>query len=182
MWEPLIKICNNFVNKDIIEDDLKSFNNLKINFASELKKISFDKKIIPFGRYLLADEEEFNIQMDVFSNNYIGSIHSHGTWGMFGMISGGLIVDDWAKYGNEFSFIRSSLLLSGCISTFTKLQDWHKVSTLDLTDQTISIHLYGSNYDLDKGLKLDENLHPVEYTRSKFGDFDSIKSHFKYNS
>jgi len=182
MWEKLVSICEEYVEKEINPNDLQSFNGMKMAFAAELQKIYFDKNNIPFGRYLLANNIKFNIQMDVFSNNYKGSIHSHGTWGMFGMISGALMVDDWVKNNNDFSYLRSSLLLSGCINTFIKKNDWHGVSTTDFKDQTVSIHIYGAGYNLDKGFKLNEGFRIIDYTRSKFLDFEDIKSHFIYNS
>ena len=120
--------------------------------------------------------------MDVFSNNYSGSIHSHGTWGMFGIISGSLQTDDWLNINNNFTFLRSSILFSGCINAFTKSNDWHRVSTLDHEEQTVSIHIYGNGYDLEKGFKLNDDFNVEEYTRSDFLDFENIKKNFVYNS
>ena len=86
LCKPLIKICSKYITSEIKPNNLNSFKSLGLAFSSELKKC-LNNKPIPYGRYLLTNQNDFNIQMDVFSNNYTGSIHSHGTWGMFGIVS-----------------------------------------------------------------------------------------------
>ena len=65
MWEKLVSICEEYVEKEINPNDLQSFNGMKMAFAAELQKIYFDKNNIPFGRYLLANNIKFNIQMEI---------------------------------------------------------------------------------------------------------------------
>ena len=59
---------------------------------------------LPYGRYLVFEDEQglFNIQIDVFSENYIGMIHSHSTWGILHVIQGKLYVEEWLEEENNF--------------------------------------------------------------------------------
>ena len=55
------------------------------------------------------------------------------------------------------------------------------MSTLDRTDQTVSIHIYGAGYDLDVGYKLNDDYRIQKYTRSDFLNIKDIENQFGYS-
>lgn len=65
---------------------------------------------VPFGRYLIHKDSNFNIQLDVFSENYIGAPHNHDTWGVLGVISGVLGVTDYQLAADSLVTLRKSIL------------------------------------------------------------------------
>jgi predicted metal-dependent enzyme (double-stranded beta helix superfamily) len=139
------------------------------------------KQELPFGRYLIyADENKrFNIQLDVFSKNYRGMIHAHGTWGLFGLLQGQLKVSDWEPSQERFRLIRKSLLQAGSSQCFTPPSEWHQVETPGDGEQTISIHIYGAAFDLDRGVYINDAGTQVQATRSPFKNLSSIEGFFR---
>lgn len=178
MWKNLINLVekNTTNNKDLSFDNSYDISTNFSNILNNFKLLNDTK--IEFGRYLVHSCSDFNIQIDVFSDNYTGAVHSHGTWGLFGLVSGSLFVDDWSNVNGKFTQHRSSYLKKGSTQFFLKENDWHRVKTVSGDEQTLSIHIYGSNYDLDNGEKLDSNLNIESYKRSPFKKLSFVESAF----
>ena len=169
MWEKLIKLCDKSIAKLDTQDSFNGFEGFITDFADMLPLYSVNSKnLLQYGRYLLHKDKNYNIQLDVFSMDYRGSIHSHGTWGVFGMIQGSMFVDDWANFNGEFRQTRKTFIARNTVQSFTAQSDWHRIRTQKHGDQPISIHIYGPSYDLDVGYALDENFKVVSYDRSVF--------------
>ena len=121
MFEEVINVCKKNFSKANKSFDLilleKSLNELSEAISHYSIKTGDD---LPYGRYLIFKCNEFNIQLDIFSRNYIGSIHNHGTWGIFGLIQGNLIVNDWIEIENKFSQVRTTLVTPKSLQTFVK--------------------------------------------------------------
>ena len=168
MWKKLIELCD----KNIIKLDNNSFSGFEkfvTDFSDMLSLYNVNSKnLLQYGRYLIHKNENYNIQLDVFSMNYKGSIHSHGTWGVFGMIQGSLIVDDWDNFNGEYRQIRKSLITGNTVQSFTDQSNWHRTRTQKHGYQPISIHIYGPSYDMDEGNALDKNFKVITYKRSAF--------------
>ena len=168
MWQNLIALCDKSIIK-LDDNSFTGFENFVANFSDILTQYSVNSKnLLQYGRYLLHKGKNYNIQLDVFSMDYQGSIHSHGTWGVFGMIQGSMIVDDWANLNGEYRQIRKSFITGNTVQSFTAHSDWHRTRTQKNGNQPISIHVYGPNYDMDLGKTLDENFKTVTYKRSPF--------------
>jgi predicted metal-dependent enzyme (double-stranded beta helix superfamily) len=128
---------------------------------------------VPYGRYLvhLDPAGRFNLQWDVFSADYTGGIHAHGTWGAFFVLRGTLFADDFGAASPEgpFTLLRTSAHPPGAAAAFAPPQDWHRVATRG-GPQVVSLHLYGPGFDLDRGVALDPSGRPVTYTRGPLQD------------
>jgi len=130
---------------------------------------------VPFGRYLIHKDSNFNIQLDVFSENYIGAPHNHDTWGVLGVISGVLEVTDYQLTADSLVTLRKSILPSGSVSGFREFEDWHSTKTFALT-QVASFHVYGASFDLDNGKRYVEKSGIEEYARGTLHTIDETRS------
>lgn len=131
---------------------------------------------LPWGRYLVhADPRgRYNLQLDVFSRAYEGQIHAHGTWGIFWVLQGALIVTDCAVEGGAATVERVARLgAGGCQCFCPPASDWHKVATPADGPQTVSLHLYGPGFDLDVGVALAPGG-PTSYRRGPLGDLARV--------
>lgn len=158
--------------------------NLIGNILSESAKLIKINRLdyeIPYGRYLVYESENFNIQIDVFSKSYSGRIHNHGTWGCLAIINGSLIVEDYIEeMGKGLLKIRTSLLTAHSFSSFPYYSDWHSTQTTGLSGQEVSFHIYGKEFNLEKGFYYDENLKEIHsYKRGKLNDIRSIINFFE---
>jgi predicted metal-dependent enzyme (double-stranded beta helix superfamily) len=132
-----------------------------------------DNGLVPFGRYLVFQNDEFNIQLDVFSQNYVGAPHNHETWGVMCCVSGELGVSDYILSGSELQLIRKGLLKSGSAIGFKKKNDWHSTETFG-GDQVASLHVYGRNFDMDKGFRYSNSTGIERYDRGKLNHLSEI--------
>ena len=80
------------------------------------------------------------------------------------------------KQKKDLFFSRGGLILKdGSSQSFCPpISDWHKVSTGESLHQTISIHVYGNNFNLNKGIYLDDEFQEIEGYRSEFKDIEAI--------
>jgi len=119
---------------------------------------------VQYGRYLVYNTDNFNIQLDVFSENYEGKPHNHETWGVMGVISGTLGVTDYHLSNNKLNTIRKSILKNGATSGFKAFDDWHSTETFEYP-QVASFHIYGKDFNLDQGKRYVEGKGIEDYTR-----------------
>ena len=123
---------------------------------------------LPWGRYLLHEATSYNLQLDVFSADYTGSVHAHGTWGIFFVLRGALYVDDHDANGIR---TRSAYIGAGGAQGFCPpVSDWHRVCTPAAGPQTVSLHLYGAGFDLDTGVARGPDGQPRAYRRGPWGE------------
>ena len=127
--------------------------------------------VVPFGRYLIHKDSNFNIQLDVFSENYVGAPHNHDTWGVLGVITGILAVTDYQLAADSLVTLRKSILPSGSVSGFKAFEDWHSTETFALP-QVASFHVYGASFDLDNGKRYVEKSGIEEYARGPLNTID----------
>ncbi len=176
MFKEVIEVCkkNFYVTNQV--NNIVTLENSLINISKAFSCYSVKNgNDLPFGRYLIFECPEFNIQLDIFSRDYAGSIHAHGTWGIFGLLQGSLIVNDWMEINKSFVQVRSSLIAPESLQLFVKENDWHSIKTTVKGDQAISLHIYGPNYDLAHGYTLDKNFKIKKYLRSPFKDNNLFK-------
>lgn len=178
LWKPLVHIIEKYTSTNKIHT-MESICKLQKDLFPLLSKYYFKKvNDIPYGRYLIHQDDKnlFNIQIDVFSFNYSGKIHCHNTWGILHVFNGFLFVEDWNKTKEESFILRGGLILKdGSSQSFCPpISDWHKVSTGESLHQTISMHIYGNDFNLDKGIYLDDDLEQIEGNRSEFKDIETI--------
>lgn len=132
---------------------------------------------LPWGRYLVhADPRgRYNLQLDVFSRAYTGQVHAHGTWGVFWVLQGALRVTDCELRGGALVTQRISHLGPGGGQCFCPpASDWHRVATPEGGPQTLSLHLYGPDFDLDTGLWFGDQG-PATYRRGPLGDLSRLQ-------
>jgi len=137
---------------------------------------------LPWGRYLVhADPRgRYNLQLDVFSRAYTGQVHAHGTWGVFWVLQGELLVTDCALQDGAAAVQRVARLGAGGSQCFCPpASDWHRVATPETGPQTLSLHLYGPDFDLDTGVYLGP-AGVTTYRRGPLGDLDQLAPHFKH--
>lgn len=182
-WEPVINKLKDYTsnNKD---HSIEKIFSLQQELQPFLNKYNFvESEVIPYGRYLVHKDidNKFNIQIDVFSMNYIGQIHCHETWGILHVFRGFLFVEDWEEKSDDKFRMRSSSILNPRSSqTFCPpISDWHRVSTSNSKEQVISMHIYGKGFNLDKGIYLDSEFIPKEGKRSDFKDIDLVNKILK---
>lgn len=132
---------------------------------------------LPWGRYLVhADPAgRYNVQLDVFSGGYEGAIHGHGTWGIFWVLQGALMVRDFELALGTARAQRAARIGAGGAQCFCPpVSDWHQVATPAEGPQTVSLHLYGPGFDLDEGVYFAEmtkdGAGPTPYRRGPLGD------------
>lgn len=132
-------------------------------------------RALPWGRYLMHQTPHFNAQLDVFSSGYVGGMHRHGTWGVFFVLAGALLVED-----NDAVLrpLRLARVPSGGAMAFTPPDDWHRVATPATGAQTVSLHLYGPGFDLDEGEALGADGRPMRYRRGAWGNLEALEGAF----
>ena len=136
---------------------------------------------IQYGRYLIFKNDLFNIQLDVFSHNYVGAPHNHETWGVMCAISGELGVADYVRQGDNLTLIRKGILKPGATTCFMKSCDWHSTETFGVK-QVVSFHIYGSEFNLQTGLRYEGEGRFVKYERGVLYDFANNPNMLKVNS
>ena len=170
VFNEVIETCNNFVQANPNPDKVEIVGELMVDINPYLSKIKVTSDNIPFGRYLIhMDKNElFNIQAHVFSKNYTGSIHRHETWGMLTVIQGLISVRDWVQGENSWDLIRYSLISPGTASCFCPpTPDWHATDTSKSNSQAISIHIYGKDWNMEKGIYANPDETPDTYIASR---------------
>lgn len=153
---------------DISWDKLTQICHITSNCANETMLAK--GRTIPYGRYLVFESELFNIQLDVFSKNYLGAPHNHETWGVMCGISGELSISDYTMSGGELTKIRTGVLRSGSALGFMKESDWHSTETFD-GDQVASFHVYGREFNLEDGYRYNDKLGVEKYQRGTLQHF-----------
>lgn len=131
---------------------------------------------LPWGRYLVHADPggRYNLQLDVFSRDYQGQVHAHGTWGIFWVLQGALLVADCELVGAVASVQRVARIgAGGCQCFCPPVSDWHQVASPADGLQTVSLHLYGPGFDLDTGLMLTD-AGPTSYRRGPLGDLARV--------
>lgn len=152
---------------------------------------------IPWGRYLLLADSDgcYNLQLDVFSADYRGGLHAHGTFGIFWVLQGQLHAWDYAASSarvdggagglahasgegresgdalstSDLTLARAARIPAGGSCCFCPpVSDWHRVSTPAQGPQTLSLHLYGPGFDLEVGLGILPTGRAGHYQRSPF--------------
>jgi len=125
----------------------------------------------PRGRY--------NLQLDVFSRAYTGQVHAHGTWGVFWVVQGELLVTDHELHDGLAAVQRVARLgPGGCQCFCPPASDWHRVATPADGPQTLSLHLYGPGFDLDTGLYFGPTG-VTPYRRGPLGDLARVRECFQ---
>lgn len=166
----LLKSLSGDFNKNLLISKLNKICN-KITITQS--------KPIDYGRYLAYKSEQCNIQIDIFSQEYIGQIHNHNTWGAIGIINGNFIISDYSDESGKLIKIRSTYSPKGLVSLFPQISDIHALQCLKGL-QGISIHIYGKDFDMNTGYKYNEESYLwEEYKRGKLREFKEIESYFK---
>ena len=184
IWDPVVNIINKYVENNF-QHTTQSILDLQTDLDPVLSSyiIKCDKNL-PYGRYLVFKHNDglFNIQIDVFSENYIGMIHSHSTWGILHVIRGKLYVEEWQEENkNNFKLMGGLSLNEKSSQSFCPpISDWHKVWTNENKKQTISMHIYGEGFNIDKGTYLNKNFEPLNSKRSNFKDIQEIMPYCFY--
>ena len=158
MFKDIIQICEQTIKDRNIDFEDVSRLTSDLSAAYIKYEVESDKEL-PYGRYLVHQDgrERYHIELHIFSKEYTGSIHCHETWGIFWLISGLLYVEDFSFDNDRLYQTRSSLLRRGsALSFFPPISDWHRVSTPNESEQTLSLHVYGAGYDQEIGIYLDE--------------------------
>ncbi len=177
MWNKIIQTCENVL-------DTETHNSWSVLVFKIIQKLTPhyqthflipSRERIPYGRYLLHSDAQkrFHIEMHIFSSHYTGEIHCHETWGVFWLISGALFIEDFRCNQGETQLVRSNLLKRGSISAFHPPEsDWHRVRTVhgEGKEQTVSLHVYGSGYDLEYGSYLNQDGDILKGRRGDFKD------------
>jgi len=146
--------------------------------AKELSQLEVRGEGLPWGRYLVHKDPGglFNIQLDIFSEGYQGTIHAHETWGMLWVLKGGLRFWDYAVDEAGPSLQRHGILAPGSGQCFCPpVSDWHQVGDLGTGVQPVSIHIYGKGFDLDRGMGLDDQGAIIHYARGRFRDLNDVR-------
>ena len=165
MLDDLVASCRQFPGSDLTTASARM--RALLPAVRRLRLATVD---VPWGRYLAHDEGSFNVQIDVFSPDYVGGVHAHRTWGIFFVLRGGLWAEDWAEGPTGLAPVREAWIgAGGCACFAPPASDWHRVAT-GSGQQTVSIHVYGPGFDLDEGEGLDAAGTVRRYRRSAWGD------------
>jgi len=167
------------IENSVRDDELFDIGLILSNYTKYLKFKT--KSQIPFGRYLVFINKYCNLQIDIFSNNYVGRMHNHKTWGVLCVLAGALKVTDYVMIKKNLIPIRTNFLNRGSFSAFKEENDWHSTETFD-DDQVLSFHLYGNNFDLDNGYYFDKNKGIISYTRGELKSLASLNQYFDFNT
>ncbi len=182
MWESLINACRRVIPPLGPYPDFQQVADAMNLLTPVVSNYRVEGEGIPYGRYLLFQDSDdlFNVQVDVFSKGYTGAIHCHETWGCFWVLRGNLHVSDWIPEKDGYVRIRASTLGTGSGQCFCPPSpDWHKTATPLEGDQVVSLHIYGSGYNLDRGIYLDDSKMPRTGLRSPFKDLALVTSHMR---
>jgi predicted metal-dependent enzyme (double-stranded beta helix superfamily) len=166
----LIKVSSVAVQNLAAPFDMESVGEVVAQLDSAVMALDVSKGL-PYGRYLLHNDAggRFNIQVDVFSMDYTGAIHSHDTWGVCWILHGGLHTYDYD--GTSATLVPENYCAYGTRQSFCPVAgDWHKIRTLARGPQPVSVHIYGQEFNLDEGTYLDGEFEPQRGRRSAFGD------------
>lgn len=141
-------------------------------------RMSLSDPVVPYGRYLLHLDGagRYNVQLDVFSPEYVGGIHCHGSWGIFTVLRGTLYAEEFDPGASLRT--RVGAYAPGSGAGFASPDDWHRVST-GAGPQVVSIHVYGAGFDLDEGEAIGAGGERVRYRRSPFGHPFAIRGLFR---
>lgn len=145
-----------------------------------VRHLQLSDRVVPYGRYLLHHDADcrFNVQLMAYSAGYVGRPHCHDTWGMFFALRGGLFVDDYEHREGQIRNIRHGFLGAGACHAFGRHHDWHRVAAPKRGPQTVSLHIYGPEFNLDAGVYMDENLQPICAARGSFANPSSLEQLF----
>lgn len=141
----------------------------------EVRSLTVPKEGAPYGRYLLCRGQTYNVQLDVFSAAYTGLIHCHDTWGMFWVLKGSLITTDYYRAHGVHQCVRRNALSRGSGQCFSsRASDWHQTETPDSGPQTVSLHVYGPGFDMERGTYLDAQMISRTSARGPWGDLSRL--------
>jgi len=182
MWQEFIEPCARYVDQQSAHT-VSSLTHLVESLSHLIGSYQFVRNDLPYGRYLVHRDssDRFNIQLDIFSENYEGAVHCHQTWGMLGVAKGTLLVEQWQQPGEgAFCKLGESVLTQGSLQSFCPpVSDWHKVRTLSHGIQVVTFHIYGKGFNLDEGIYLKPSLEPVKANRSPFKPLAEIAPYIK---
>jgi len=150
------------LDDDISWDKLAQICTIMSNCANKISLVK-DSTVL-YGRYLVFENDLFNVQLDVFSKNYIGAPHNHETWGVMCGISGELGICDYTMMDGKLNQIRAGILRSGSALGFMKESDWHSTETFG-GDQVASFHVYGREFNLEDGYRFSDSVGIEKYRR-----------------
>ena len=174
MWNPLIRALDSAPAE---AGSIEAIAALMQRLTPDALAVACDEgRAMPWGRYLVhADPRgRFNLQLDVFSPGYRGQVHAHGTWGVFWVLQGVLVVSDHELVGTVARVQRVARITAGGGQCFCPPgSDWHRVATPESGPQSVSLHLYGPGFDLDTGVYLGEDG-PAAYRRGPLGELASV--------
>ena len=178
MFNKLGHEIDNILSKSLAVDFDQNLLVSKLNkICNEITMVS--NKTIDYGRYLAYKSDKCNIQIDIFSKEYIGEIHNHNTWGIIGIVNGNFILSDYAKNPEKLTKIRNTYCPKGLVSFFPKTSDIHSLECLK-GSQGISIHIYGKDFDMDTGMKYNHEMNSWQkYKRGDLKEFKEIESNFQ---
>jgi predicted metal-dependent enzyme (double-stranded beta helix superfamily) len=171
VWSELVRLCDAFVEEHPVVSDVETVGTLMRRLEPHLKALRMNAEELPYGRYLLHGDEQgrYNIQLDVFSMDYEGSIHSHDTWGLMWVLKGSLYISNWNKQESGFQMLCDMITTAGSGNCFCPpISDWHKVITPKDGPQPVSLHFYGPGFDLDEGTYVNSDFEVVQGRRSPF--------------
>ena len=184
MWNKIIKICEQVLDTHKQSNWSKLVPQLTLQLVAHYENHSLNltlvNEIIPYGRYLLYSDlqKRFHMEMHVFSHDYIGEIHCHDTWGIFWLISGSLFVENFFYHQNQAKLTCSALVKRGSAFNFHPPEsDWHRVRTVGKKEQTLSLHIYGSGYDLQYGKYLNQDGQLIKSERGNFKENSLFSPH-----
>jgi predicted metal-dependent enzyme (double-stranded beta helix superfamily) len=130
---------------------------------------------LPWGRYLLHAEPGWNLQLDIFSEGYVGGVHGHGTWGAFFVIQGALWSETWDVGLEGGRVVGTSYVPEGGAEGFHPPDsDWHRVGAAP-GPQPVSIHLYGPYFNMEEGDGLGPDGRMRTYKRGAWGNLDAVR-------
>lgn len=182
-WTPLVQACERFLDQRGKIEDIRGVGQLLHAIEPHLSRLQLNKEDLPYGRYLLHHDaaDRFNIQLDIFSMDYAGAVHTHETWGMLWTLKGRLFVSDWdVPQDGEPILFRDGILRRNSGNCFYPPHDWHRVISPADGPQPVSVHIYGEGFNLDKGIYLDDAGKPQRSSRSDFGSNDVFLPFLSY--
>ncbi len=167
MFQPVINRIEQHVGDGRL--DLRGVGLLMRAVAEVLDEVKVTTAELPFGRYLGWHDpaDRYNLQVDIFSDGYVGGAHCHHTWGAFFVLRGVLLSEDLDP--GDFSVVRESRLGPGSAAAFVAPHDWHRVR-VGSAEQVMSLHLYGPGFDMDEGEGLGPDGVPRRYRRGPLGE------------
>lgn len=172
MIDTLVRACAAHAN-DV--RDIRGVARLVQAVAPVVRTVRVRDDELPWGRYLLHAEEGWNLQLDIFSEGYVGGVHGHGTWGAFFVLRGALWSETWTMGPEGGRVVGTSFVPEGGAEGFHPPDsDWHRVGAAPGV-QPVSIHLYGPGFDLDVGEGMGPDGKPRTYRRGPWGDLAAVR-------